>query len=589
MTGPDVEALLQLVLCLCDDLTSMRPSLSRSISRDKQYICNRVKGEGLNFLTKVLPKIGKILDEWFKDEDGTLDFSSAYVSPKFLSGVTNLIQGIGVDDSERAFLIRWMRQLCFVFYKLEVPYTKEQLHEAFSSFVDRDLELETTDNTFSPFDTGEAARILGELFREFSRDNLIPRHGPGSVATGEIGDLKWNFRRKFRSVHRRFPWYEFFVPSLSCWLSDTKHFASWYTSLEVIDYPQARVVAVPKDSRGPRLISEEPLELQFLQQGYFRCLVSHIEKHRLTSGYVNFASQTINQELALSSSKTGAWATIDLSDASDRVSDYLVYLLFPSSIYRDIRALRSYSTILPDGRVVRLNKFAPMGSAICFPIEALVFWALSKSAIRSATKGGDGVVYVYGDDIIVPTEHFHTVCSGLERFGLKVNSSKSYCTGSFRESCGVDAWRGFVVTPARIRQLPPSHSRDHESITNWVACGNLLRANGFALAAQYVFERIDGVIHLPWNVHGTALSHWDRELSHDDVYNRNLRFKRRWSRRWCRPEILCSRLSAVNRVSHLDGWQRLHRDLLVMPRDPDHWSPRRAVKLTRGWVPTHPL
>jgi hypothetical protein len=63
--------------------------------------------------------------------------------------------------------------------------------------------------------------------------------------------------------------------------------------------PQARVCLVPKDSRGPRIISCEPAELMFIQQGIMRKLYSHLETHHLTAGQINFTDQSINRNLAL--------------------------------------------------------------------------------------------------------------------------------------------------------------------------------------------------------------------------------------------------------------------------------------------------
>lgn len=627
MYRPDVQSMTELVLHLFDDLADQFPNLSKGLERDKKYILQRASSEGLSFFTIALPKYGKAFDEWLRGEDALKSrvwvpddpeqvspkFTPQYWAPQFLVGVHSIIyadiigfspahfdeDGFWVDDyhlpgtelkdSDRAALYRWIRQLSFLFYKLEVPFTEKQLHEAYCSFEKRDNELEETDCSFSPFDTGEAARIVADTLQDFNSDLRYPKHGPGSVATGEIGDEKWNFKRKYASVHRRYPWYEYFVPSPLVWHSDPKFFCHWYRSLESLSYPVSRVVAVPKDSRGPRLISEEPLELQFLQQGYCLQLVAHLEHRAPTVGFVNFAKQSINQRLALEGSITGEWATIDLSDASDRVSDYLVYLLFPKSKYQDMRALRSYSTLLPNGRIVQLKKFAAMGSAICFPVEALVFWALSRAAIREATKGGDGPVYVYGDDIIVRREHFEAVCEGLEKFGLKVNRSKSYHTGFFRESCGVDAWKGYNITPARVRHFPPSKSTSLESLTNWIAVSNMLRDRCYYRAAGFCQGVVDSVVKIPWNVYGTQLSFMDNQNSPDpSLDERNKSFKFRWNPVLCRQEIRCTALKQKLRVSSLSGWPRLHRNLLMNPREPDKWSPRRAVGTRVRWVSVHP-
>jgi hypothetical protein len=58
---------------------------------------------------------------------------------------------------------------------------------------------------------------------------------------------------------------------------------------------------------------------------------------------------------------------------------------------------------------------------------------------------------VFGDDIAVHSRYFDAVCSGLEIHNLKVNRVKSFSKGNFRESCGLDAFKGVDVTPLRLR------------------------------------------------------------------------------------------------------------------------------------------
>jgi len=604
MCGSDVQALLGLAHCLCDDLATMFPHLRKGLERDKKYISRRVASEGISFLTKVLPNFGKDFDEWLKNEDLTEEIGSnprnpdkqvsdlsdkpstfsEYLTPKFIMGVKDLIRNDGTSESDRATIYRWVRQLAYTFYKLEVPFTKEQLDETYCKFASDDLSLSESDGRISQFETGEAAELIGKIMGSFKARPLFPKHGPGSVATGEVGEEKWCFKRKFRSLHRQFPMYDYFVPTPHVWRADTGYVLDWYKSLECVDYPEARVVAVPKDSRGPRLISEEPLELQFMQQAYLRLLVPHLERHPLTKGFVNFTDQRINQRIALQSSKTKEFSTIDLADASDMVSDYLVYLLFGDSIYRDLRALRSRTTVLPNGTRVRLNKFAPMGSSICFPIEALTFWSVCKAAIRKATKGSDGEVYVYGDDIIVPTEYCLIVCKELESVGLRVNWRKTYYTGSFRESCGVDAWKGYNITPHRLRHRPPSRQTDVTRLANWIAVSNSLRKDCFCLSADYIFNVVSRVASVPWNIQGTELSFHDSIASFETLRDLNQDFRFRFNPENCQQECFCPAVRQKAKLSTLGGWPRLHRNLLMMPRDPSHWQPRRVVSVKHRWT-----
>jgi hypothetical protein len=231
----------------------------------------------------------------------------------------------------------------------------------------------------------------------------------------------------------------------------------------------AKVILVPKDSRGPRLISCEPLYLQWIQQGISRALVQHVEHHPLTKGHVNFTDQSVNQMLALFGSIDGSLSTLDLNEASDRVSLGLIRLIFPEWLVAILENTRSQSTMLPNKRVLPLSKFAPMGSALCFPILALTVWAILVAAAPNASTRKS--IYVYGDDVIVPTAFAADAIEQLEFFGLKVNKDKSCTEGLFRESCGCDAFRGEEVTPVRLRTVWSS-TLSPDVYTSWISYAN---------------------------------------------------------------------------------------------------------------------
>jgi hypothetical protein len=64
-----------------------------------------------------------------------------------------------------------------------------------------------------------------------------------------------------------------------------------------------------------------------------------------------------------------------------------------------------------------------------------------------------GVVRVFGDDIIIPRYGYERLTRAMELLELKVNVAKSYKDGHFRESCGVDGFRGFDITPVKPKTL----------------------------------------------------------------------------------------------------------------------------------------
>jgi hypothetical protein len=321
--------------------------------------------------------------------------------------------------------------------------------------------------------------------------DIHPAHGSGSSACGTPFRMRFDNPRYVPAMDRLWPYSEY-------WVSGINHLADsdLVTPTEVL-VPRAKVLLVPKDCRGPRLISCEPRETMWIQQGLMRKLVTCLESHKATSGFVNFTDQTINARLAKLGSENRKLATLDLKDASDRVTVELVSLIFPTNWVDALLACRSGSTVMPDGTVVPLVKHAPMGSATCFPVMALCIWAIAKAVIPVHRK-----VYVYGDDVIVDTDVAEIVTSALERVGLAVNSNKSFVWGPFRESCGCEAVDGVDITPVRLRMIPDDTP---EAKLKFIAfANNMSRKLGVVEASAFqslVHEWYDGVPELKGSPH----------------------------------------------------------------------------------------
>jgi hypothetical protein len=109
-----------------------------------------------------------------------------------------------------------------------------------------------------------------------------------------------------------------------------------------------------------------------------------------------------------------------------------------------------------EGRWIKLEQFSSMGNGYTFELETIIFMALCHEALL-----GVGIppipgynLYVFGDDIIVPTDGVRAVTAVLEFCGFKLNEKKSFSKGSFRESCGGDYFNGFAVRPYHIKEIP---------------------------------------------------------------------------------------------------------------------------------------
>jgi len=500
----------------------------RALRLTIQKVDNRCTREGLGFLTKTLPRLGKALDRALSGEVpldcGSIRFEP-YANTKLPKFLGELFRCVFAHDgwilpTPCVDCIKSLRDLLFMFYKLEVPYDTDQEQKVLDQFEKTDSELGSWNDTFRKLrecieadaDTSgfnpdivsivKVARIsLARLFSHFDPHDIHPSHGPGAVSTGERLSGKYVWTSISERLIAEYPLDAYFYASLGHICDDQDRM----NKIEVRE-SSARVLLVPKDSRGPRLISCEPLTFQWIQQGLSRAIVQEVERNPLTRHSVHFTNQQTNQLGALLGSSTGKYATLDLKEASDRVCLELVRLLFPKHVYTCLEAARSLSTRLPDGRILTLQKYAPMGSALCFPVMALTIWSILHAGfldanvrLKNPTKGlyykflrligPNDDIYVYGDDVIVPTAKAANAIRILESFGLLVNRDKSYVSGFFRESCGIDAYKGVNVTPVRIRTVwtPAQHP---SSFTSYLAYARAMWNRGFKHCYDKIVEYI---------------------------------------------------------------------------------------------------
>lgn len=574
----------------CSILQKLSWSQSLSTYLKMQYVAS-YGGSYLDFYTKYLPNLGKALDAGFRT--GYVNWPFESTSPMFrVSILGKLYEHICDPDGfllpePSASAIKHVRQICFFAYKLKLPYSKEQEDAVIQRFLKNEEEVSALilprDHVLS-----YARTLVTDLMKGFDPEIITPRHGPGAVSTGEVGEEKWAFKRRYSNLDTRYRQWKYFYagkPHVFDSVSDYRH-------LERLESGTAKVILVQKDSRGPRLISCEPLEYMFIQQGLGRALMAHVESRRVG---INFSSQSFNQSAALESSRTFKLATLDLEDASDRVSLALVKELFADvpDVLQCLIAARTAQTVLPDGTTVSQRKFAPMGSATCFPVESICFWAIVTSVLvvesKVKRKIASKSVLVYGDDIIVPTSASKAVIEGLERYGLKVNRNKSFYTGPFRESCGMDAYLGVRVTPFRLRSLPPSSKDDVSAIASWVSLGNALSPELYTETASYILSMVEKVIgKLPYGT--VRASYLCRVVTSSQVAeNYNVRhFEWRYNGKTFQVEFNFSALVSKKKKTELDGYIRLLRNFTVgAGDDPSSQTVKDSVQIRRRWSSTH--
>lgn len=491
-----------------------------STTNDYKKLVSRTEDEGLSFLTITLPSFGKDFERAL--ELGSVDcgsfsgFKRKGGLPLFLGGFLSRI----FDSSSGVLLtepckdsIFAVRQLTLLFGKILLPCSDARVRDAFWGYVrcEQDLREWESRNTF---DSESFERISLLLFADvFSRmerlietDRIFPRHGPGATADRLVGNDKFDQFTWTSRLEAIFPYGKYAIPSWRYYYR--------YEHVEILEpgnEEPVRVIQVPKTLRTPRIIAIEPSYVQYMQQGLLQPLVENLEADRvlgntrdnIASHFLGFSDQGPNRDLAAKGSVKGDLATLDLSEASDRVHILHVEAMlrrFPT-LWEAISATRSTKARIPSigVDVYSLRKFASMGSAVCFPVEAMVFLTaiflgieqqLGHRLTRDDIIRYVGQVRVYGDDIIVPTDCVESVIESLARLGFKVNTHKSFWNGKFRESCGGDYFDGTDVTPVRFRQEFPRHRREVSRMLSLVAFRNLLYERGLWQTVSWLDERI---------------------------------------------------------------------------------------------------
>lgn len=537
---------------------------------DKAIFSQFVSNEGLSFLTQGLPSIGKAIDRYYstKEWHTPLGFETQEVLTTWSDNAQIMIydlinipvfMGKAIQQAlaGNPTAVDCVRQLSYIFYKLEVPYESGVVDKVLDQFISTDHELSLLDLDHISFNNDDLIKSMRVLIHRIlvneDPTDITPSHSSGATACRTPNYDKYHKLNYYKKLDDVYHYSDYFFVNYDHLIDD-------FDRLEKSPHmePMARVCLVPKDSRGPRIISCEPAELMYIQQGIMRKLYEILETHHLSSGQLNFIDQTVNRNLARQASIDNKLATIDLSEASDRVSLDLVRRIFPQNWVEALEASRSECTLLPDGRVMKLNKFAPMGSSCCFPVEALVFWACAKAVLRIKHKIGNCAIYVYGDDIIMPSLYADDIMSGLELIGLKVNKDKSYLDGPFRESCGGDFFLGENVTPVRLRKTLNSSLAHVETTADF--CNNLIAKFGYedSLHTISIVEMIYGYSfpRTPLALPGTIRAPLSAS---NDVF-----FRRRWNKDLQRFEHQIPRTACKVKQRRAPGWCELLRKLLSM-------------------------
>jgi hypothetical protein len=363
---------------LADELASW---CFTSATLDYKKLERRVEHEGVSFLTITLPAFCKdferSLDEGCVSPTSFAGFQRKGGLPLFLGGflerVFDTCSG-KILDAPCIDAIFAIRQLTLAFGKIQIECSKERTADAVLKYVKCEMEIRDSADSIPLELLAEFDRMAGllwarslqpidnEVWRSISdplSTSLIPRHGPGATADGFLGNEKFDLGYWPSRLDDVFPYWNNAIPN-----------TRYDYRVDDVDFREpeheqpVKVITVPKTLKTPRVIAKEPTCLMFNQQALLQPIIQELDGDReavfdatrvdeqlieFPPGFVGFSQQYPNRYMALRGSREGDLATLDLREASDRVSNRHVELLLRRwpSLSRAVQATRSLKADVP--------------------------------------------------------------------------------------------------------------------------------------------------------------------------------------------------------------------------------------------------
>lgn len=391
----------------------LRPHLRRDLTVSAGFP-NPVAGQILNWFDPANKEYLARVDAWQK----LLCRNAAVQLPPFCE------EGSGYQLTMDDIHVRAVHQVAKLVYKWHGKPAKETDWSEVAERLSKPLPCRLTDSEI------EGIRGCLSGIRPIDLNEAIGRFGPGATCEGFSARDKWERKG--------------FIPDVPPNLYRSSLRDPW-VPVRTNPFRFTKMAEVPKSIKANRTVSSEPAMSMYAQLAVNDALCEQI--HLLFVGHVSLNDQQKHNQLL----KRQGMATLDLSDASDHVSSELVESVLPQ-LWPVLATVRSEYAQTPEGDIIPLRTFAPMGAGICFSVMTTVILGIISFAFKSlGFRWMSEPWSVYGDDIIIPIWICDYVMDLLERAGLVINVAKSCMTGVYVESCGLELRHGRDVTPVYLK------------------------------------------------------------------------------------------------------------------------------------------
>jgi hypothetical protein len=190
-----------------------------------------------------------------------------------------------------------------------------------------------------------------------------------------------------------------------------------------------------------------------------------------------------------------------------------------------------------------------------------------------------GWVSVFGDDIILPTHGVAALETILESLWFKINRSKTFTGFNFRESCGMDAFRGFDVTPAYI--LEPVDISRPTSVKSVVECSNNFFTKGLWETARF----LESTIPSTWRNRLAVVQHGSGQFGLSSFTGCTLdHLRSRYNEHLHRSEVRTLDVMSKVDKTEPDGQHALHQWFVEKPLPEVIWEAGEARTVSHRMV-----